>query len=182
MAALEAPGLHVSGLSLPGTPGIIVGHNDRIAWGVTNLHFNVQDLYREKIDDRTGQYVFQGHLEQARMETEIIPVKGQKPVELRQWVTRHGPVSVSYTHLNIRRWRYLTDMPANIRGRRQRVEIRDQLVHAGAPGRIECRLSVGLPVAIGIHLVGHAEIVVIDIGNSRVEVIPEHTVESQIRP
>lgn len=92
MAELDAPGLHVGGLALPGTPGIIVGHNERIAWGVTNLHFNVQDLYREKLDDRTGQYEFQGHVEQARMETEIIPVKGKKPVEIRQWVTRHGPV------------------------------------------------------------------------------------------
>lgn len=95
MTALDAPGLKVMGVSLPGAPGVIVGHNQRIAWGVTNLHFNVQDLYREKLDDRTGQYEFQGHMEQARLETDFIPVKGQKTVELRQWVTRHGPVIVN---------------------------------------------------------------------------------------
>src|SRR5205085_10589746 len=53
MAHLQAPGLNVSGVSLPGAPGIIVGHNERIAWGITNLHFDVQDLYIERIDDRT---------------------------------------------------------------------------------------------------------------------------------
>ena len=92
MTSLDAPGLRVAGVALPGVPGVIVGHNQRIAWGATNLHFNVQDLYREKLDDRTGQYEFAGKMEQARQEIELIPVKGQKPVELRQWVTRHGPV------------------------------------------------------------------------------------------
>lgn len=95
MVGLEAPGLKVAGVALPGAPGVIVGHNNRIAWGVTNLHFNVQDLYREKLDDRTGQYEFQGHREQARLERDLIPVKNQKPVEFRQWVTRHGPVMIN---------------------------------------------------------------------------------------
>ena len=53
-------------MSLPGVPGVIVGHNDRIAWGVTNLHFDVQDLYIEKFDDRTGRYEFRGQILQAR--------------------------------------------------------------------------------------------------------------------
>jgi len=95
MASLEAPGLKVDGVTLPGVPGVIVGHNERIAWGVTNLGFNVQDLYREKLDDRTGQYEFEGKMEQARMERDLIQVKRQKAVELRQWVTRHGPVIVN---------------------------------------------------------------------------------------
>ncbi len=92
---LRAPGLDVNGASLPGLPAVIVGHNRRIAWGVTNLGFDVQDLYLEKIDARTGRYMFRGQLEQARAEVELIAVKGQKPVEFRQWVTRHGPVNVS---------------------------------------------------------------------------------------
>ena len=50
----------------PGVPGVIVGHNERIAWGVTNLHFDVQDLYIEKFDDRTGRYEFRGQVLQAR--------------------------------------------------------------------------------------------------------------------
>ncbi|MGH9719797.1 MAG: penicillin acylase family protein, partial [Bryobacteraceae bacterium] len=73
MAHLTAPGLNVKGVTLPGLPGVIVGHNERIAWGITNLHFDVQDLYRE-----------QG---EARTEPEVILVKGAKPVESVVWVT-----------------------------------------------------------------------------------------------
>ena len=92
MVGLRMPGMHVAGVSLPGTPGVIVGHNDQIAWGVTNLHFDVQDLYIERIDERTGRYVYQGKLEQARAEREIIRVKGKDAIDQRYWVTRHGPI------------------------------------------------------------------------------------------
>ena len=92
MEHLEAPGMNVAGVSLPGMPGIVSGHNDRIAWGETNLGFDVQDLYIEKIDLRTGQYVFQDKIENARQERELIAVKGQGAEELTTWVTRHGPV------------------------------------------------------------------------------------------
>lgn len=92
MAGLKMPGMHVAGVSLPGVPGIIVGHNDRIAWGITNLHFDVQDLYIEKIDMRSGQYLFRGKVEQAIADKEVIRVKGKPPVEQISWVTRHGPV------------------------------------------------------------------------------------------
>lgn len=92
MVHLKAPGLDVTGVSLPGAPCVIIGHNDRIAWGVTNLGFDVQDLYKEKLDFQTGKYLFQGKLEQARLEREPIPVRGSRPVEFTQWVTRHGPV------------------------------------------------------------------------------------------
>jgi penicillin amidase len=87
--------LHVSGVSLPGAPGVIVGHNRRIVWGITNLQFDVQDLYIEQFDDRTGRYSYKGQQEQARLEREIIRVKGQAPVELPLWVTRHGPLVIS---------------------------------------------------------------------------------------
>ena len=92
---LQAPGLDVTGVSLPGVPCVIIGHNERIAWGVTNLGFDVQDLYMEKMDPRNGRYVFRGQLEQARLESEWIPVKGARPMEFQQWVTRHGPIAVS---------------------------------------------------------------------------------------
>src|SRR5216683_360426 len=50
MTELTAPGLHVAGVTFPGAPGIVIGHNDRIAWGATNLGPDVQDLYIEKFD------------------------------------------------------------------------------------------------------------------------------------
>ena len=89
---LKAPGWNVAGVSLPGAPGVIVGHNERIAWGVTNLHYDVQDLYAEKFDDRTGRFEFQGKILQARAEHEVIRVKNAKPEELTNWVTVHGPI------------------------------------------------------------------------------------------
>jgi penicillin amidase len=92
MEYLEAPGMKVTGMSLPGMPGVVAGHNDRIAWGETNLGFDVQELYVEKIDLRSGQYLFNGKIEQARTEREIIEVKGRAPEELTNLVTRHGPV------------------------------------------------------------------------------------------
>jgi penicillin amidase len=92
---LKAPGLNVTGVSLPGLPCVIIGHNTRIAWGVTNLGFDVQDLYAERIDQQTGRYLFRGQVEQARSESDWIRVKNARPVEFRQWVTRHGPLGFS---------------------------------------------------------------------------------------
>ena len=102
---LQAPGMDVSGVSLPGAPAVIVGHNRRIAWGVTNLHFDVQDLYIEDLDPRTGRYLYRGQWEQARQEREIIPVKGAPAVEMPLWVTRHGPVIIDNAHEHLAlRW------------------------------------------------------------------------------
>jgi penicillin amidase len=92
MIHLRAGDLNATGVSLPGVPAIIIGHNQRIAWGVTNLQFDVQDLYREQIDPQSGRYVFQGKIEQARLERTAIGVKGANPVVFEQWITRHGPV------------------------------------------------------------------------------------------
>jgi penicillin amidase len=89
---LRAPDLDVTGASLPGVPGVILGHNRRIAWGVTNLGYDVQDLYREQIDLQSGRYMFEGRTEQARLERDVIGVKGGAAEPANLWVTRHGPV------------------------------------------------------------------------------------------
>ena len=89
---IQAPGMNVAGMALPGMPGVVSGHNDRIAWGLTNLGFDVEDIYAEKMDTRTGRYVYAGKIEQARQEREIIFVKGRAPEEMNLWVTHHGPV------------------------------------------------------------------------------------------
>lgn len=92
---MEAPGMNVTGATIIGIPGVVTGHNDRIAWGLTNLEFDVQDLYREQIDLNTGRYLFQGHEEQARLERDVIAVKGAPSIQIATWVTRHGPVFIS---------------------------------------------------------------------------------------
>ncbi len=89
---LKAPGLDVSGASLPGVPCVITGHNEEIAWGVTNVQADVMDLYLEQLDQRSGRYLFRGQTEQAQVDRQMIAVKGAKPVALDIWVTRHGPV------------------------------------------------------------------------------------------
>ena len=91
---LKAPGLNVTGAALPGVPCVITGHNEQIAWGVTNTEVDATDLYIENLNGQTGQYVFQNGVEQAQLDREVIGVRGEKPVELNIWVTRHGPVLI----------------------------------------------------------------------------------------
>ena len=95
LVALKAPGLNVTGAAIIGLPGVIEGHNESIAWGSTNLEFDVQDLYRERIDLRSGRYQAGDKVEQARPERDAIPVKGARTVVLTNWVTRHGPLLAS---------------------------------------------------------------------------------------
>ncbi len=94
---LKAPGLDASGVALPGLPGVVSGHNEQIAWGLTNVSADVMDLYAEQMDERTGRYLYQGKVEQAQLDREVIGVKGAKPVEVDVWVTRHGPI-VEHEH------------------------------------------------------------------------------------
>lgn len=105
MNHLQAPGLNVTGVSLPGVPAIIIGHNERIAWGVTNLEFDVQDLYVERLDLTSGQYVHGGQVRQAIRERELLLVKDGRPIEFVNWVTHHGPVwSTTGTQALALRW------------------------------------------------------------------------------
>ena len=92
-AHLQAPGLSVVGASLPGLPFVILGHNERTAWGFTNTGPDVQDLYLEQIDaqDATRYKTPQGWAN-FETRTETIAVKGKPDVTLRVRSTRHGPV------------------------------------------------------------------------------------------
>lgn len=55
LSHLSAPGTRVAGVTFPGVPGIVLGHNEHIAWGATNVGPDVQDLYAETFDDK-GRY------------------------------------------------------------------------------------------------------------------------------
>jgi penicillin amidase len=89
---LQAPGLNAAGVTLPGVPGILIGHNERIAWGITGLQFDTQDLYFEEIDLRSGHFLFRGQQLQAIKETEFIAVRGGAPQGVETLVTVHGPI------------------------------------------------------------------------------------------
>ena len=93
LAQLSAPGMNVIGASMPGLPGIVLGRNDRIAWGFTNTAPDVQDLYIERINPANPrQYQTPQGWADFAMRTETIRVKGQPDVSLTVRATRHGPV------------------------------------------------------------------------------------------
>ena len=90
---LTAPGWNVKGFTLPGAPMIIIGHNDRIAWGFTNNGADVQDLYIETFNPAAAnEYRVKGAWVKAQIIDETIRVKGQPNEHLNVVVTRHGPV------------------------------------------------------------------------------------------
>ncbi|HNV01913.1 MAG TPA: penicillin acylase family protein [Vicinamibacterales bacterium] len=91
LAHVTGGGYDAIGATMPGMPGIVLGHNGRIAWGVTALVGDVQDLYIERITAR-DQTEYQGALERIRVVREVIRVRGQADVPIRIRITRHGPV------------------------------------------------------------------------------------------
>ena len=90
-AHLSAPGLEVIGATLPGVPGVIIGRNDRFAWGFTNTGPDVQDLYLEKLLP-DGRYLTPTGPREFSIVQETIRVKGAADVELAVRISRHGPV------------------------------------------------------------------------------------------
>ncbi|HKD65001.1 MAG TPA: penicillin acylase family protein [Candidatus Acidoferrales bacterium] len=90
---LTAPGWNVEGFALPGAPLVIIGHNERIAWGFTNSNADVQSLYAETFDSKSPlNYRANGKWLPAEVRKEKIPVRGKADVELDVTLTRHGPI------------------------------------------------------------------------------------------
>ncbi len=90
---LTAPEWNVKGFALPGAPMVVVGHNDRIAWGFTNNGADVLDLYIETFNpENPDEYRVNGAWKKADVYDEVIKVKGAADEHLKLVVTRHGPV------------------------------------------------------------------------------------------
>jgi penicillin G amidase len=83
-------GLDVAGFSLSGVPGVVIGHNARIAWGFTNLNPDVTDLYLEKL--RGDQYLVDGTWRDLAVRHETIRVAGGASVPLTIRETDKGPL------------------------------------------------------------------------------------------
>jgi penicillin amidase len=90
-AHLHAGNLDVAGVTLPGMPYVIVGHNQRIAWGFTNVSPTVTDVYIENFNGQ-GAYQTPGGWAQPEHRTEVIHVKGKPDVNVDVRITRHGPI------------------------------------------------------------------------------------------
>jgi penicillin amidase len=91
---LAAPDWQAAGVSLPGVPLIVLGHNNDLAWGVTNAFVDAQDLYIERFDPRDStRYRVNDSWESAQVIHEEIRVKGEaQPRPFDVTLTRHGPV------------------------------------------------------------------------------------------
>ena len=93
LAALHAPGFDVAGMTLPGAPYVVAGHNRAIAWGFTNAMLDDADFFLEQVDpaDRSRYRTPDGSAPFQYL-SDTIRVRGGAPVTFRYRVTRHGPV------------------------------------------------------------------------------------------
>lgn len=92
--------LNVTGVAVPGQPMVIAGHNDKIAWGLTNLYVDDIDLYLEKINpDNPDEYWFNGQWRKMNLRKEVIQIKGGDEVEKELKFTHRGPVISGFKEL-----------------------------------------------------------------------------------
>ncbi len=90
-AHLRSGNYDVAGVTLPGLPFVIVGHNQRIAWGFTNVGGTVEDLYVESFDAE-GKYQTPEGWKEPEHRREIIHVENRPDVTVDVTLTRHGPI------------------------------------------------------------------------------------------
>ncbi len=91
-AHLKSGSLDVAGVTLPGMPYVIVGHNQRIAWGFTNVGPTVTDAFIETFNEKEGAYQTPQGWKQPEHRQEVIHVKGKPDVTVEVDITRHGPI------------------------------------------------------------------------------------------
>lgn len=90
---LVAAGLDVIGVTIPGVPFVALGHNARIAWGMTATNADVQDLALERIDVGRKRAMYRGEWVPVDVTPADIPVRGRsQPLPFEVWKTRNGPI------------------------------------------------------------------------------------------
>ncbi|TYS59627.1 penicillin acylase family protein [Sutcliffiella horikoshii] len=96
---LQSPEINVSGVIFAGIPGIILGRNETISWGVTNVGPDVQDLYIEKRNpDNKHEFLYNDKWEPAEIIEEKIFIKDEEAQDYEVVVTRHGPIMSEFAH------------------------------------------------------------------------------------
>ena len=92
-AHISVNGESVAGVTFAGGPNVIIGHNDRVAWGITNMQADAVDYFVETIHPEDPlRYKHRGEWKQAERITEHVPVRGEAPHELHIDLTVHGPI------------------------------------------------------------------------------------------
>ena len=89
---LVAADLDVIGVTVPGTPFVVLGHNQRLAWGLTNTGADVQDLFVERIDLSRKQALHGGQWRPIEITRADIPVRGGEPQSFEIWRTANGTI------------------------------------------------------------------------------------------
>jgi penicillin G amidase len=92
LAHVSGGDFEMIGATLPGAPAVALGRNRFIAWGATNVGADVEDLYREHLDESGTHAEFAGAQEPITVVPETIVVKGAPPIALKVRITRHGPL------------------------------------------------------------------------------------------
>ncbi len=117
---LNAPGVNTYGVSLQGSPGVIIGFNENVAWGVTNVGSDVLDWYEIKFRDDTKQeYWHDSQWKPTSTRIEEINVRGEKTVMDTVIYTHHGPISKVTSSVNeelapsYRAMRWIAHEPSN---------------------------------------------------------------------
>lgn len=178
--ALNAPGiwmqmhqvvpgkLNVTGVALPGQPMIVCGHNDSIAWGMTNVEVDNLDFYQEKINKEQTQYFFNGEWKPLKIEILKIKTKEGHIYERTIRSTHRGPIISELKELTDKqlsmRWSgmdysnevrgvYLLDRAKNWNDLRNAatnfVAVSQNIVYADVKGNIGLQCSAGIPIRKG---------------------------------
>ncbi len=160
--------LNVSGVALPGQPMVISGHNDSIAWGMTNVAVDNLDFYQEKINDSQDKYFFNGEWKPMRIENIRIRTKDGEIVEKTLRYTHRGPlvseikeikdkqlsmcwsgfdysneVRAVYLLNRAKNWNEFRDAVSTFRSASQNI------VYADVKGNIGLQCSAGVPIRKG---------------------------------
>lgn len=95
---LHSPGQNVMGVTLPGTPAVIIGFNERVAWGTTNVGADVWDWYEIEFRDSTlSEYRYDGKWRSTKKRIEAIKIKGKEAFIDTVTYTHHGPVVQTFS-------------------------------------------------------------------------------------
>ena len=90
---LTAPGVNVYGVTIPGSPGVIIGFNKEVAWGVTNVGSDVLDWYKITFKDNSkSEYLFENEWKPIKKVVETIQVRGKETITETVLYTHYGPI------------------------------------------------------------------------------------------
>ena len=91
---IRSPKFQAAGVSIAGVPAVVAGFNGKLAWGMTMVMGDNQDLYLEKVKHEGGRlyYMADGKWQPARERQETFFIRGQRPIRETIWETRHGPL------------------------------------------------------------------------------------------